>query len=263
MTDLRKKIIYNFNRDGYPSPRKSFFGKHFHDYYEILLFKTGDIDFIIENIRYKQKKNDLFLIPPGTYHFMDVISDKPYDRYVLQFPKSLGEEKLLNNIFNRQRCINVDKHNSVTEWFDRFNDYYNVYPKEQFNKIEYSLIFELLMILNRVVEETDQKDSYSEINPIITNAIEYIDNNFTSIDSIKNLANALYLSKSYLFYCFKKHLDISPMQYVRSKQLVYARQLIREGVRPTEINEKCGIPEYTTFFRLYKKKFGVSPSKDK
>ena len=113
------------------------------------------------------------------------------------------------------------------------------------------------------MEETEHKDSYSEINPIITDAIKYIDNNFTRITSIEDLANALYLSKSYLFYCFKKYLDISPMQYVRSKQLVYARQLIREGVRPTEINEKCGIPEYTTFFRLYKKKFGVSPSKDK
>jgi len=263
METFTKKNSYNFNRDGYPHPQKSYFGKHFHDYYELLLFKTGNIRFVVEELRYIPKKNDLFLIPPGVYHFVDVINDElPYDRFVLQFDRTEAEESLLNTVFSNKRNINLDALPEILEWFERFHKYMENYPEEQFSKIDRQLIYELLMLLANRSDYSEHENSSPETNPIITKALEYIEKNYISIHTVDDISNALYISKTYLFYCFKKYLNISPIRYVQAKKLIYARQLIKNGEKPTEVNEKCGIPEYTTFFRLYKKQFGFAPSKN-
>ena len=264
METFTRKNGYNFNRNGYPHPQKSYFGKHFHDYYELLLFKTGDMRFFVENRCYIPHKNDLFLFPPGTYHFVDVISDgTPYDRFVLQFDKTQMEENLLDAVFQKNRCINLNELPEIAEWFERFHNYVENYPEEQVSKIDRQLIYELLMLLaNRPNADSHEQFSH-ETNPIITKALDYIEKNFVSIQTVDDIANALYISKTYLFYCFKKYRYTSPIRYVQAKKLIYACQLIKDGAKPTEVNEKCGIPEYTTFFRLYKKQFGFPPSKTK
>lgn len=264
MKTFTRKNGYNFNRGGYPRPQKSYFGKHFHDYYELLLFKTGNINFIVENVRYTPNKNDLFLIPPGVYHFVDVINDeRPYDRFVLQFDKTKVDENILDVVFHDKRCINLNALPEILEWFDRFHKYVNIYPEDQLAKIDRQLIYELLMLLANQSDYSEHENISPETNPLITKALEYIEENFVNIHTIDDIANALYISKTHLFYCFKKYLSISPIRYVQAKKLMYARKLIKEGVKPTEVNTKCGIPEYTTFFRLYKKHFGFPPSKNK
>ncbi len=261
METFTKKNGYNFNRNGYPNPQTSFFHKHFHDFYELLLFKSGDIRFVVENAVYLPKKNDLFLLPSGTYHFVDVLSNAPYDRYVLQFDKTELEESILDSIFEEKRCINLNQSREIVEWFDRFHRYSQTYPPEYFEKIDRQLIYELLLLLHGQINFGESENLLLEGHPIITKALDYIENNFVSIQTVEDITNALYISKTHLFYCFKKYLDISPIRYVQAKKLLYARQLIKSGYKPTEANDKCGIPEYTTFFRLYKKKFGFPPSK--
>ena len=264
METFTRKNGYNFNRNGYPRPKKSYFGKHFHDFYELLLFKTGNVRFIVENHCYSPKKNDLFLFPPGAYHFVDVLSDNvPYDRFVLQFDKTKLEETILDSVFQEKRCINLNSCPEILEWFERFHRYVETYPEDQLAKIDRQLIYELLMLLSHQADTEKHENLLLDGNPIITKALEYIEENFVNIHTVEDISDALYISKTYLFYCFKKYLDISPIRYVQAKKLLYARQLIKNGEKPTEVNEKCGIPEYTTFFRLYKKQFGFPPSKNK
>ena len=262
METFTRKNGYNFNSNSYPRPQKSYFEKHFHSYYELLLFKSGNVRFIIEESCYYPKKNDFFLFAPGVYHHLDVINDElPYNRYVLQFDKTNLEDYLLDTIFSNKRCINLDSSPDILEWFERFDKYSKNYPNEQFSNIDRSLIYELLMLLANQTDFAEPESLSHEVNLTIKNILEYIEDNFTNIHTVEDITNALYISRTYLFYSFKKYLKISPMHYVQSKKLIYARQLIKNGEKPTMVNEKCGIPEYTTFFRLYKKQFGVPPSK--
>ena len=39
-----------------------------------------------------------------------------------------------------------------------------------------------------------------------------------------------------------------------------SKEQIAAGKNPSEIWEKCGFGDYSTFFRAYKKQFGVSPN---
>ena len=129
----------------------------------------------------------------------------PYDRFVLQFDKTQMEENLLNDIFLENRCINLNELPEILEWFERFHKYVENYPEEQLAKIDRQLIYELLMLLANHPDCSTHERPSPETNPIITKALDYIENNFTTIHTIDDLANALYISKTYLFYCFKKY----------------------------------------------------------
>lgn len=42
-----------------------------------------------------------------------------------------------------------------------------------------------------------------------------------------------------------------------------AQDLLAKGHTPNEVYSTCGFQEYSTFYRAYKRHFGVSPSKQK
>ena len=262
METFTRKNRYNFNKRGYQRPQASYFERHLHDYYEFILFKSGNVHIIIEESCYYPQMNDLFILPPGVYHYLDVVNDeRPYDRFVLQFDKTPLDEPFLKDSFINSRCLNLSSAPEILEWFDRFHAYMENYPDEQFSKIDRALICEFLMLLSKQAKTLTKEKMSHETNLAVKTILDYIEENFVTIQSVEDITNALYISKTYLFHCFKKYLKISPMHYIQGKKLMYARQLIKNGEKPTTVNKLCGIPEYTTFFRLYKKQFGFSPSK--
>ena len=94
----------------------------------------------------------------------------------------------------------------------------------------------------------------------VESALSYINDNLFDITDLEEIASHLFISKTYLISLFKKHLKIAPKQYINEKRLLYAKNLLLLGNRPTDIYEKCGFSTYTSFFRSYKKYFGVAPS---
>ena len=91
----------------------------------------------------------------------------------------------------------------------------------------------------------------------------YIDENPTEKITAESLAKLFFVSPSWVVHKFKKLLGISLMQYVNKKRLLYAQRLILGGFNPTEVAEKCNFTDYSTFYRQYKKYFGISPKQIK
>ena len=62
---------------------------------------------------------------------------------------------------------------------------------------------------------------------------------------------------------FREATGYTIHSYVTEKRLLLARDLLSRDVPLTEIAERCGYRDYSTFSRAYKKKFGKSPSQMK
>ena len=41
--------------------------------------------------------------------------------------------------------------------------------------------------------------------------------------------------------------------------MIYAKRLLDEGKKPTDVYSLCGYSDYSTFFKAYTKRFGQSP----
>ena len=54
-------------------------------------------------------------------------------------------------------------------------------------------------------------------------------------------------------------MGIPPKQYVLQKKMALANKLIREGISPTDAASELGYENYSSFYRMYVKQYGVMP----
>ena len=94
---------------------------------------------------------------------------------------------------------------------------------------------------------------------MIGNVMSYINDNLHENLSLESLAGRFYTSKYHLLRLFKKHTGYTIYQYIRKKRLIMARMLLKDGLRVTEVYQRCGFGDYSNFIRSFRKEFGHPP----
>lgn len=80
--------------------------------------------------------------------------------------------------------------------------------------------------------------------------------------SVDRLAELLNLGRTTVYNRTKNIMGISPNMYIQNERLRIAAQMLLEGEHTvTEISEKVGFSDGTYFYKCFKNKFGVAPSK--
>ena len=74
----------DFEIDHYKDASYPPVASHYHEFYEIFLFVSGNADYVVHDKMFRLKPGDLLIIPPAIMHhpiFRDF--EIPYERYVL------------------------------------------------------------------------------------------------------------------------------------------------------------------------------------
>ena len=118
------------------------------------------------------------------------------------------------------------------------------------------------IILNLILRLFAQKDAENfKTNEFYLCARKFIDENFQSIESIEDICKSVYISRYYLTHLFKEYSGISPVQYIISKRMEKAKQLLSDtSLSVHEIAELTGYTEETSFLRTFKKTENMTPS---
>ena len=120
----------------------------------------------------------------------------------------------------------------------------------------------LTVLLSELCENIDRSD-YSDYSSTENGRlIEYINRNLLTITGLDDVCQHFYISKTHLNRKFKAMTGTTAWDYVLSKRLILAKDMLAGGMRPVDVSEKCGYDEYSSFYRAYKGQFGVSPKKD-
>ena len=248
-------IKYNHAMRKSPSPEA--FSGHSHNLYEILYVINGDASYIIESKKYKLKSGDLIITRPRKYHFIQMDSSADYERHNILFDhKELGiNAKILPGELD---VINVKEGSIIDAIFKKLDYYAEKFTREDFCSVATLLVQEIIYNLTLIRESPDS--SSSEINPILSGALAYIDEHLFTIKSISEISDAVFVTVSYLFRLFKSDLLQTPKKYITEKRLLYAQNQIKKGKRPTDVSVECGFDDYTTFYRNYSARFGRAPS---
>ena len=80
--------------------------------------------------------------------------------------------------------------------------------------------------------------------------------------TLESICEKFYISKSQLNRRFKRVIGSTVWEYVTTKRLILAKELLQNGETPMTVYSKCGFNDYTSFFRAYKSRFFVSPKND-
>ncbi len=248
------------------------FSYHFHDFNKIVILIRGNITYCIEGKSYELQPYDLVLVNAGELHRPIVNNGGTYERIIIyispEFLKSYQQTD-----YNLGFCFNkavAEKSNVLRMPTMKKSKLYQVcrelaasfYDTDYASELYQNILFlEFMIQLNRAaVHDTFSYMDTTAQNDKILLVLAYLNEHLDEDISIDLLAEHFFTSKYYLMHSFKEETGYTIGNYLATKRLRYARELIHGGMPVTEACFECGFKNYSTFSRAYKKKFGVSPT---
>ena len=134
-------------------------------------------------------------------------------------------------------------------------------PKKNKNNVkEASLI---LTMLSAISEARCASERIADVPVIFSEIIRFVKQNFAQIRTVADIAEKFFISPSTLNRYFRTYLHTTPREYVETKKLAHAMELLKGGSGVTEACTEAGFSDCSHFIVLFKKKFGSTPLKYK
>lgn len=251
-----KEIDFAHKLNGHTLPSDDF-KKHMHDFYELIFFVHGDVDYMIESKSKKLVSNDIILIPAGLLHYGVANVDVEYERYVLKFPLRLINDTLAKEIQDFT-CFSGN-YPALKELFTKLDNIYNNYSDEHKYILMVNTLSEILINMQNKSKLSDELIGVYH-NPVVSKVIAYINENIKKNITLTDICNDLNFSRTHISNEFSRVMKIPVMTYIRYKKIIAAHQKILEGnVKINEVAYEYGFEEYSTFYRNYIKIIGKPP----
>ncbi|MBR5510111.1 MAG: response regulator [Lachnospiraceae bacterium] len=115
--------------------------------------------------------------------------------------------------------------------------------------------------LHAVFKQEQPEDVPNPYSPEITQALDYIQENYHRKISLTSVAEHVGLSSGYLCRVFKEETDININAYINNLRMTQAGKLLKEpGNYIKEVAISVGFEDQLYFSRLFKRYYGVTPS---
>jgi len=243
-------------------PKQSDFLMHAHSCYELLIFISGDITYLVEGNTYHPKPWDILLFGIAETHKVTLCSSAPYERLVIQIDKKWLENldpslKLLSPF--EERKLGENNIYRERDFEDNLCKNCLMRLKEKIKGEKIEVISLLLPVLSEIFSAYIKKDSPSDPRSLASKIVLYVNRNIIKDISPEKIADHFFISRTALYTLFRNATGTGVHEYINVKRLIIARELIKNGEKPTKVYEKCGFKDYTTFFRAYKKMYLESP----
>lgn len=100
----------------------------------------------------------------------------------------------------------------------------------------------------------------SKLSIYLRKAMEYINLHYMEEITVKEVANELYISESYLTKLFKQEITITFIDYLTQVRIRNSIELLRNINLPIyEISDRVGYKDYRYYSQVFKKLIGISP----
>lgn len=247
---------------------------HFHDTYELYYLLEGERYYFIEKETYYVKAGDVVLINREQVHKTSQAGSGKHDRILLQLSGRILEPWLKNaGVFSLERL---------------FGDYYGVLKVSEVEREEIkSLLFgirdeigqrgeryetmvrlklsQILLLIYRIRKKSVLKDMPPTVQTAkhgkVHEVAEYLTTHCESGESLEEIAEKFFISKSYLSRIFREVTSFSVNEYRNLARVRKAKELLSNSdYSITEISGLLGFESVTYFERIFKKHGDETPS---
>ncbi len=244
---------------------------HTHDYYEFYFFLEGNVSLQIDHAVFAVTPGDMVIVPPSVSHKPIIHNvDVPYSRFVFWISKEFCNYLL---------TLSPD-YGYLMQLVTTRKNYIFHHDKISFNSIQSKLIrlleemqgnrfcksaqipvyvSDLILYLNRLIYEQSHPVTTKESASLYQNICAFIETHIEEDLSLERLATEFFMSKYHIAHIFKDNLGLSIHQYITKKRLTFCRQSILSGMSITAAYETFGFGDYSSFYRAFKKEYGISP----
>ena len=245
---------------------------HSHAFYEVLFCDGGNVHYLLGSKRYKLRRGDVLLIPPGMSHrplFLEQLTE-PYKRFALWLDADFLQhtaQRYPDCMFAFLQCEKQDSYLLRTPqptWEGLHAGFHSLWQETQQHRLGWQLCVSagalgLLAHISRTYYYLDTAAPQAESSNLADNIFRFIDNNLAKKITLEEVAAHFFVSKSTVSHLFKEQMGVSFYRCVIQRRLIAAKNEIQHEVPLRLIWEQCGFADYSSFYRLFKKEYGVSP----
>ena len=243
---------------------------HLNRYFEVYILAEGSVDYIVEGSCFQLSAGDIVIISPYEVHRPCINSFTWYERFYFLIPTNAFDYMIDGPV-----SALTEIHNSVGNFISP--------PAEEKKKmlkllntisshacedglsaklIAYAAFINILAMINMCrTHSNDLKNVIPAegLPQLLSDILIYIDGNLTAIGSISELANHFNVSAPYLSALFKKKLGIKISDYIRTRKIGCAKQLLDKGNDVTAACFGSGFNDCSYFTKVFKACVGMTP----
>lgn len=248
---------------------------HSHSYYQIYYIKTGKLVHCLENASAELSAGDIFIIPPDLAHYIKVASEelrffsisfmpefieeiKNGNKFVGDFIHYLGE--LTRDNMPPSITLGGDDAILADTLVQRIM---KEFSSDKTGKE--ALIKSTLGLLLSISARAYLDDKYASIKicsdkEAIMHCIAYVKNHLSEEITLSEMAQKTAMSKTVFCKSFSDVVGESFKKYLNRQRIENAARLMKSGESATVAARLSGYSDFSTFYRNFKRVFGVSPS---
>lgn len=244
---------------------------HTHDYYEFYFFLEGDVHIQVGKDIYPVRFGDIMLIPPHISHCTIIRShDVPYRRFVFWISQEYCNHLLQSSpdYAYIMQYVETEKHYLFHTDQILFNEVQSKILRllEEMRSQKYGrdtqisiCVNDLILRLNRLAYEHNTPKRKNPEFLLYQQLTEYIEDHLEDDLSLEKLSGLFFVSKYHIAHVFKDNIGLSIHQYITKKRLNLCKEAISGKMSITEAYQMYGFGDYSSFYRAFKKEFGISP----
>lgn len=244
----------------------SYVNAHWHNSLEIVYMIEGSMQVTYENKSETIQSGEFSLVNSRTIH--SVLSQKN-KALVLQIPEMLfekfvpGYDLLYYEVDMHPRSeVEQTKLQKLKKIFMDMHVVYDIRPEGyllKFNSLLYELLFTLIHSYSKktVRKEIDKKNKYLQR---LKQIMQYVDNNHCRLITVSEVADEFGYSPDYLSKFFKKHMNMTMLDYLYEIRIHYIYQdLVGTDQYLNDIFTKHGCTNYKVTMKRFKERYGKTP----
>ena len=240
------------------------------EYYGIGYIVSGDRQISTPEQTFYVHKGYISPMTMNTYHRTSPISNEPYCRYGIRFTpdrckrliKIMGKEQFDSLMANASYELPANIQKDVLNLFEQMLTEYNIYDKYSEIIIE-GMLEKLITIIHRYGFVTPSNTYKIIVNdPLIIKLLNYVNINYRTNFSTKELAAFVGLSPSHFMKRFKLCVGSTYKTYINHYRIQMSQySLINTTKSIQEISDEFGFCNSNYYCKLFKQYEGVSPKK--
>jgi AraC-like DNA-binding protein len=240
---------------------------HVHNCYELIHFVNFSGRYSVEGNIYEITNNDILITNPNEMHIALLPPDTLFENRQFRLKEAFLAEFIVDNYdpFKVLKFRELGSQNridaSMVEQYhldDLFSQitYYHENSLPESKSMIKALSLQLLTHVNNIVTVTPKKgDTHNFIQDILV----YINNNLTEKITLDLLQEKFSISKYYISRSFKKQIGYTLVEYLTTKRILLAKELILNGMYANDAALEVGFLDYSNFYRAFKQITGMSP----
>ncbi|MBE6643001.1 MAG: AraC family transcriptional regulator [Clostridia bacterium] len=232
-----------------------FWGPSVHPCYNLHYVLSGRGEYTVKGKTYKLEKNCLFMIKPDMIIKQQADEDNPWLYAWIAFEGSAAEELFAS-------CGFTDDVYTMycPEIYGVFDEFRHIPVGKEVSAV--SLNAKLYTIIERLLMQNQPQTYETPVSQYCIKAADYIQANYQTHITIDGIAKNLGIDRRYFSRIFTKYFGVSPQKYLVDYRLEKAKYLLTSGeYSVSEVALSVGYDDIFAFSKIFKKKYGFSPSK--